>query len=540
MNKKYSGNYEVKFMDIKNLIKPIISLENPRQLWFVLLAICLVNFMFNFYIGLINVTLPTITEFYHADVMTATWISNIYLLTLTVSVIFLGRVGGLWSRKKFFMMGTLIWITASLLCYTSTSADTLILYRAIQGFAAGFMASVYYAIMDRTFPQDKMGLALGFLLVALAGGYAIGPLVGGFIAVYIGWQYIFLAVIPFGILSVIVYLFTAQKPEADNDQELLVKIEGEREKSPDADPSSILARILDYKGAILQAATLFSLTYMLILAQKFGLNTFDIMLMVLTLIFGGLFVFVEARHEEPLFRFTVFRSLTFSAYITGLLINYIILYMAFFILPFYFQKVVGVPVNISGILISSIWFAAMFVSLIAGGLADRIGVKPLAITASIACIISTIMIYNFQTTANWLFIVPALIILGLGYGFYQSPNNKMILSVIPLEFKTQVSAMMTLTKNLGSVLGNAFAGLIISSSIAQTVLSSELTITGSHATDFMSGFEKIFFFGMILSVILLLSTLDVERTAENFLLKYLKGLKKVKIIKNFRKNPPNL
>ena len=190
--------------------------------------------MFNFYIGMVNITLPTITEFYHSDVVTATWISNIYLLTLTISVIFLGRIGGLWSRKKFFIVGTLIWVTTSLLCFYSTSTESLIILRAIQGFAAGLVAFVYYAILDRTFPNDRLGFALGFLLIALAGGYAIGPIVGGYIAAYVGWQYIFLTVIPFGLLSVIVYLLTAQKPEADNDSELLTKRKEYSQKNPDA------------------------------------------------------------------------------------------------------------------------------------------------------------------------------------------------------------------------------------------------------------------------------------------------------------------
>jgi MFS family permease len=108
-----------------------------------------------------NIVLPTITEYYHTDVITATWISNIYLLTLTISVLFLGRIGGLWSRKKFFIIGTLLWVTASLLLYFSTSTNTLILLRGIQGLAAGFMASVYYAILDRTFPNERLGFALG-------------------------------------------------------------------------------------------------------------------------------------------------------------------------------------------------------------------------------------------------------------------------------------------------------------------------------------------------------------------------------------------
>lgn len=138
---------------LKTVIKPRISLQNPLQIWFVLLAICLVNFMFNFYIGLVNVCLPTITEFFGSSVMTATWISNIYLICLTISVIFLGRIGGMWSRKKFFMIGTLIWVFSSFACYFAPSPDMLILIRGIQGFSAGFMASVYYAILDKTFPR---------------------------------------------------------------------------------------------------------------------------------------------------------------------------------------------------------------------------------------------------------------------------------------------------------------------------------------------------------------------------------------------------
>ena len=496
---------------LKTVIKPRISLQNPLQIWFVLLAICLVNFMFNFYIGLVNVCLPTITEFFGSSVMTATWISNIYLICLTISVIFLGRIGGMWSRKKFFMIGTLIWVFSSFACYFAPSPDMLILIRGIQGFSAGFMASVYYAILDKTFPPERLGLAMGCLLVALSGGYAIGPLVGGFIAAYFGWQTIFLAVIPFGLLSICVYLLTAQKPHADKDQELIEKKREYENNHPPLSARKIWSILLDYKGAILQAIFLFTLTYALIIAQKFGFDTYDLILLSGALIFGGLFVWAEAKHEEPLFKFTVFRSITFSAYISGLLLNYIVLYMAFFTLPFYFQKVIGVPVNVSGILISVIMFTAMFLSIFAGGLSDKIGVKPLAIGASIACIIATAIIYTFQSTTSMPYIIVALVVLGFGYGLYQSPNNKMIISVVPESFKTQVSSMMTLTKNLGSVLGNCFAGLILSSAIAQSALSSKLTLTGAQAAEFMTGLERVFLFGALCSVILLFSTFDLQK-----------------------------
>ena len=493
------------------MTKPRISLQSHLQIWFVLLAICLVNFMFNFYIGLVNVCLPTITEFFGASVMTATWISNIYLICLTISVIFLGRLAGMWSRKKFFILGTLIWILASLACYFATSTDMLIILRGLQGFAAGFMASVYYAILDKTFPKERLGLAMGCLLVALSGGYAIGPLVGGFLAAYFGWQTIFLAVIPFGLLSIFIYLITSQKPSADKDCELLKKKKEYENNHPPLSRNKIWSILLDYKGAILQGIFLFILTFALISAQKFGFDTFDMIFIAIALIFGGLFVWVEAKHEEPLFKFTVFRSITFSAYITGLLLNYIVLYMAFFTLPFYFQKIIGVPVNVSGILISIIMFTAMFLSIFAGGLSDKIGVKPLAIMASASCIIATILIYSFQSTTSIPYIIAGLVALGFGYGLYQSPNNKMIISVVPDTFKTQVSAMMTLTKNLGSVLGNCFAGFILSTAITQTALNGKYVLEGTQAMEFITGLERVFLFGAICSVILLFSTFDLQK-----------------------------
>jgi len=163
------------------------------------------------------------------------------------------------------------------------------------------------------------------------------------------------------------------------------------------------------------------------------------------------------------------------------------------------------------------------------GLADRIGVKLLVITAALACIVSTIMIHSFQTTANWLYIIPSLIILGLGYGFYQSPNNKMLLSVIPLTFKTQISATMTLTKNLGSVLGNAFAGLIIATAVAQSSLSGRVGLSASQAASFLVGFQRIFLFGAILGVLLLLSALDLEKYAGKYLSKYFTDLKEYEV-----------
>lgn len=204
-------------MIFKNLYKPLISVENSHQQWFVLFAVCLSLFTLTFYIGMMGVVLPSIIKYYHANVMTTTWIVNIYQLTILASILVSGRIGGLWGRRKFFILGMLIWLASSLLCYYSTSTDTLILFRGIQGIATGFLLSIYYVVIKGTFNQNKLGLALGFVVASTSAGYGFGPLIGGHIAVSIGWHAIFLAVIPFGLTSMIIYSLTSQRIEVDKD-----------------------------------------------------------------------------------------------------------------------------------------------------------------------------------------------------------------------------------------------------------------------------------------------------------------------------------
>lgn len=299
---------------------------------------------------------------------------------------------------------------------------------------------------------------------------------------------------------------------------LLDKRRGYENKYPHIGPARIIAKILDYKGAVLQAAILSMLIYLLIKSQLFKYDYSDSVLIVLMIIFGILFVIIELRNDEPLFRFSIFRNITFTAYMLGLLLNYLILFMVFFTVPFYLQNVLVLPIDISGNVISVVWFSAMFASIFAGKLADKIGARIIAVFASLIFLIAIVMIYSHYVIGYYslIYIIMVMVLLGMGYGLYQSPNNKIILSVTPSTFITQVSAMMSLTKNFGSVLGNSFAAIIISTTISQSALSGVDTLTKSQIAGFMTGFEKIFLFGAFLSVLLLISTIDLERYVNKY------------------------
>lgn len=472
-----------------------------------------------------GVVLPSITRYYHANVITATWIINIYQLTILSSILVSGRIGGLWSRRKFFIVGMLIWSAASLLCYFSTSTYTLILFRGIQGLATGFLLSIYYVIIKGTFHQKQLGLALGVVVASTSAGYGFGPLLGGHIAVSIGWHAIFLIVIPFALISVIIYSLTAQKSEVDKDLELIKKRKEYKDIYPHLSHLKIIAKILDYKGAILQATIVSILIYLLIKAQLFKFNYYDNIMLFIIIILGILFVTFELKSDEPLFRFSIFRNIKLTAYVLGLLLNYLTLFMVFFTVPFYLENILNLPVDMSGNVISVVWFAAMFASIFAGKLADKLGARIIAISASLIFFIAITMIYSHYIVGYYslIYIIMVMILLGLGYGLYQSPNNKIILSATPPSFITQLSAMMSFTKNFGSVIGNSFAAIIISTTISQTALSGTEILNQSQIASFMTGFEKIFLFGAFLSLLLVITTLDLEK----YVNKYFKNHKKI-------------
>ncbi|MBI4813895.1 MAG: MFS transporter, partial [Methanobacterium sp.] len=263
--------------------------------------------------SIINVSLPTISVYFGVGLATTQWVLTSYLITLLGFVLFFSRVGDFWGQERVYLAGLAGFVVTSLLCSLSPSIESLIIFRGLQGLAAAMMISVSMALVRKSFPSHQLGRALGIYAVAIAAGLALGPAIGGVMSGFLGWRSIFLVNLPVGILDfAFCYLILKRS------QKSTVK--------------------WDIPGTVLQFICLFLTVYTLTMVENASYTT-AIITGIMALVSLVLFIYQELRTENPVLKLKLFKNRKFSAFNLSLHFNYLCMYMMFFAVPFYLQKV---------------------------------------------------------------------------------------------------------------------------------------------------------------------------------------------------------
>ncbi|HUK50907.1 MAG TPA: MFS transporter, partial [Terriglobales bacterium] len=152
--------------------------------------------------SVVTVAIPSIASTIHLSLEGAVWIPLAYLLLLTVLLINAGRLADLHGRKRFYLLGFATFTISSILCGISTTDLQLVLFRALQGTGAAFIAANSTAIVTDAFPREGRGRALGINTMAVYIGLMVGPVLGGVLVQNFGWRSIFFVNVPIGILVI--------------------------------------------------------------------------------------------------------------------------------------------------------------------------------------------------------------------------------------------------------------------------------------------------------------------------------------------------
>ena len=461
--------------------------QTSTQKWQILIALALGTSMVPINASIVNVSLPSITEFFGASVATSQWVLTAYLIMLLSLVLFFGRFGDFYGQEKLYMYGAVGFLFSSVLCSLAPSIHLLIIFRALQGITAAMMISVSIGIIRRAFPVEYLGRALGIYSMAIAAGLALGPAIGGFLESAGSWTYIFLVNIPLGIISLIICYLVLERKDGDE-----VK--------------------WDLKGTILQFTTLFTVVYGLNLVQTCGLDLKILIIGSFALFTFILFIVNEKRVEYPLLNLSLFRNAKFSAYNLALLFNYLSMYMVLFIMPFYLQKVLHLSLGGIGLLLTVSPLAMMVLAPFSGFLSDKIGSRYLAFAGSLTFALALYSMSYLTIFANSGDVLWRFVVLGLGAALFQAPNNRSIMASISRGESGMVSSIIVTMRNLGMVFAVSFAGLILYTTISPDTLQSPL-LFNLQAYDFTTGMHRIVIFGAILSVIMaFLSLIKIHST----------------------------
>ena len=443
--------------------------------------------------SIINVSLPTISTYFQVALSTAQWMLTSYLITLLGFVLFFARFGDFYGQERIYMVDLVGFIATSIFCSLSSSAEALIISRALQGLAAAMMLSVSMALVRKSFPSHQLGRALGIYAVAIAAGLALGPAIGGVISGLLGWRYIFLVNVPIGVLDLICcYHILNRSPRS--------KVKW------------------DIPGTLTQFLCLLLTVYTLNLIEEVSYDA-AAFTGAGALVMLVLFAYWELKCENTVLDLRLFKNRTFNAFNISLHFNYICMYMMFFAVPFYLQKALHLDQATTGLVLTASPVLMMAVAPISGMISDRLGSRIPAFLGSIVSAVALLSMTQLTVNSTACDVFLRLAGIGLGTALFQSPTNRALMSQLPSEKSGVASGIIATTRNLGMVFAVCYAGLLIHHSIPAEAMQAN-QLYGITAMNLTSGLHLVVILGAFLSMGMALLSLTGLKNKRRSIVKY--------------------
>src|SRR5919112_726204 len=178
--------------------------EKDHRRWPALVLLCTAEFVVIGALAVVAIALPSIGEDLGFSRSGLQWVISAYVLAFGGFLLPAGRAADLWGRRRVFVVGLALFSGASLVCGLSGSAALLVAARAAQGLGAAVVTPAALSILTGAFPEGRgRSRAVGFWTAASSGGGASGWILGGFLAQGPGWEWVFFAAVPVGILGVL-------------------------------------------------------------------------------------------------------------------------------------------------------------------------------------------------------------------------------------------------------------------------------------------------------------------------------------------------
>ena len=401
----------------------------------VLLVATLAAFLTPFMGSSINIALPSIGEHYQMDAVLLSWVATAYLLAAAVSLVPFGRLADIYGRKKIFTLGMIIYTIASLLLAFAPSAVYLIALRAVQGLGSGMIFGTAVAMLTSVYPPAQRGRALGINVAAVYLGLSLGPFLGGLLTQHLGWQSVFLVNVPLGLIVVAV-TFWRLKPE-------WAEAKGEK---------------FDLAGTLVYSAGLVALMYgFSLLPQSLGF-------WIIAAGIAGIVAFIawEMRTAQPILNMNLFRRNNVFAFSNlAAFINYSATFAVTFLLSLYLQYPKGLSPQGAGIILVAQPAVQAIFSPFAGRLSDRIPPRTIASIGMALTTAGLIILAFIDLNSTTLFIVASLVVLGMGFGLFSSPNTNAIMSAVERRTYGVASGILATMRLTGQMFSMGIAMLLI-------------------------------------------------------------------------------
>jgi EmrB/QacA subfamily drug resistance transporter len=393
---------------------------------------------------ILNVALPTIQADLHASLAGLQWIADSYLLVVASLLLLTGATADRLGRRKLFLLGLTGFSVGSLLCSVAPNTGSLVALRMLQGIGGSMLTPISLSIVRTTFTDAKeRAQALGIWSGIFGVATACGPVVGGILVSTVGWRSVFWVNVPIG--AAMILATRRYVPES-------------RAPRP---------RRVDVPGQLLMIAFLGTLTYALIQGPDDGWSSVPILtLFAVAAAAAVAFAFVERRRAEPLLELRFFRSAPFTGANVIAVASFVVLAGFLFTITLYLQQVRGDSPLRAGLTLLPATIVMAAAAPAAGHLTGRRGPGIPLVASGLFTAGGAAMLLWLSPSTSLAWLALALAVLGAGLGLVNPPITQAGISGMPAAQAGVASAVISATRQVGSVLGVAVMGAMITAGVA--------------------------------------------------------------------------
>jgi EmrB/QacA subfamily drug resistance transporter len=435
--------------------------------WLVMAVVGVGGFMAALNSASLIIILPTLQSDLHTDLINILWVLLAYTLASAVLLLSVGRLADLIGNKRIYVLGYLIFGVGSTLCALANNAALLIAARAVQGVGGALLMANTSAIITHTFPKKELGRALGIASATFSVGTTLGPIVGGLLTDAINWHWAFWFNVPLAAIGlVLAALFLHSEV-------------GTRQNAQD--------ERFDVIGAVLLAICLAALLYFVSLGPLYGWASARMLgTLVIFIVTAVLFVIRQLAAPQPLLQLRLFKSRLFTMANLSASFASMGMIAVLFLMPFYLEDVLHYSLFESALLLTPYPVTMLIVAPISGWLSDRLGSRTLGTIGMVLSAASLLWMSTLTIHSSYAEVAMRLVVLGLGMGLFQSPNNSAVMSSAPATHRGIASAVLGTMRNLGTMLGIGITGAVFVSfmpfnAFLQLALNGETTQSGVDA-----------------------------------------------------------
>jgi DHA2 family multidrug resistance protein len=414
--------------------------QDKSYKWWVLAIVMIGSFMGVLDNSIVNVALPHFMVVFGVNTEQVEWVVTAYMLAFAILMPLAVWLRNLLGLKTAFLLELAFFVTGSFLCSLSWSLDSLIVFRLIQAIGAGDIMPTGRTMISEVFPKEERGVALGMWGMGITVAPAIGPTVGGYLLDQVSWHALFYINIPIGVIAFFWGLSILKPAKGDIN----------------------VLKSFDFIGFTTFGLFLGTLLVALTKGEEKGWSSGYILTLFAVSYFAfWAFIITEFTVKKPIIDLSIFRNYNFVLLNFLGIMRSIALFGTVFLLPLFFQNLMGYSATMTGILLIP---QAVMVSIgmpLAGRIVDKMGPKPLLIFGILMTSFSLYYFHSLSLLSDYTFIATGLMMRGFGISFIMAPVTSGAINSLKREEINLGSGMLNVIMQTGGTFGIAMLGTIL-------------------------------------------------------------------------------